>query len=68
MKASVWKKGDTIGIVSPAGPIKREELERGIKIVESLGLRVKLGKHVYDKYGYLAGTDADRRFERHVQR
>lgn len=60
MKASVWKKGDTIGIVSPAGPIKREELERGIKIVESLGLRVKLGKHVYEKYGYLAGTDADR--------
>nr|WP_249275091.1 LD-carboxypeptidase [Terribacillus saccharophilus] len=60
MKASVWKKGDTIGIVSPAGPIKREELERGIKIVESLGLRVKLGKHVYDKYGYLAGTDTDR--------
>ncbi|PAD22574.1 S66 peptidase family protein [Terribacillus saccharophilus] len=60
VKASVWKKGDTIGIVSPAGPIKREELERGIKIVESLGLRVKLGKHVYDKYGYLAGTDTDR--------
>lgn len=60
MKASVWKKGDTIGIVSPAGPIKREELERGIKIVESLGLRVKLGKHVFDKYGYLAGKDTDR--------
>jgi muramoyltetrapeptide carboxypeptidase len=60
VKASVWKKGDTIGIVSPAGPIKREELERGIKIVESLGLRVKLGKHVFDKYGYLAGTDTDR--------
>jgi muramoyltetrapeptide carboxypeptidase len=60
VKASVWKKGDTIGIVSPAGPIKREELERGIKIVESLGLRVKLGKHVFDKYGYLAGKDTDR--------
>jgi muramoyltetrapeptide carboxypeptidase len=60
MKASVWKKGDTIGIVSPAGPIKREELEQGIKIVESLGLHVKLGKHVFDKYGYLAGTDSDR--------
>nr|WP_245840367.1 LD-carboxypeptidase [Terribacillus saccharophilus] len=60
MKATVWKKGDTIGIVSPAGPIKREELERGIKIVESLGLRVKLGKHVFDKYGYLAGKDTDR--------
>lgn len=60
MKASVWKKGDTIGIVSPAGPIKREELEQGIKIVESLGLHVKLGKHVFDKYGYLAGSDSDR--------
>lgn len=60
MKPSAWKKGDTIGIVAPASPIESEELARGIKLVESLGLKVKLGKHVYDKYGYLAGIDADR--------
>ncbi|WP_179106501.1 S66 peptidase family protein [Terribacillus halophilus] len=60
MKPSAWKKGDTIGIVAPAGPIKQEELQRGIEIIQSLGLSVKLGKHVYDKYGYLAGSDADR--------
>ncbi|QXE01141.1 LD-carboxypeptidase [Terribacillus sp. DMT04] len=60
MKPSAWKKGDTIGIVAPAGPVKQEELLRGIEIVESLGLTIKLGKHVYDKYGYLAGSDADR--------
>jgi muramoyltetrapeptide carboxypeptidase len=60
MKPSAWEKGDTIGIVAPAGPVEQEELLRGIEIVESLGLTVKLGKHVYDKYGYLAGSDADR--------
>ncbi|MFP7169868.1 LD-carboxypeptidase [Terribacillus sp. FSL K6-0262] len=60
VKPPVWKKGDTIGIAAPAGPIKREELVRGIKIVESLGVHVKLGRHVHDKYGYLAGTDAER--------
>ncbi|SNZ04537.1 muramoyltetrapeptide carboxypeptidase [Terribacillus aidingensis] len=60
MKPSAWKKGNTIGIVAPAGPVKQEELLRGLEIVESLGVTVKLGKHVYDKYGYLAGSDADR--------
>ncbi len=30
------------------------------KVLDNLGLKVKLGEHFYDRYGYLAGKDADR--------
>lgn len=52
--------GDTIGLISPASPENPENIENGIKFLNQIGFKVKLGKHVYDKYGYLAGKDADR--------
>jgi muramoyltetrapeptide carboxypeptidase len=51
--------GDRVRIVAPARP-GDVRLVRGIEILESFGLVVELGEHVYDKYGYLAGTDANR--------
>ncbi|WOV87448.1 LD-carboxypeptidase [Sporosarcina oncorhynchi] len=55
------RQGDTIGIVSPASPSEEESLQRALPFLEQLGLKWKFGKHVYDKNGYLAGTDDDRR-------
>ncbi|REB07986.1 LD-carboxypeptidase [Sporosarcina sp. BI001-red] len=54
------KVGDTIGIVAPASPPNQESLTRSFAFLESLGLNWKLGKHVKDVNGYLAGTDDDR--------
>lgn len=54
------KKGDTIGIISPASPRERESLERALPFLEQLGIRWKFGKHVLNQYGYLAGTDDER--------
>jgi muramoyltetrapeptide carboxypeptidase len=53
------KAGDRVRIVAPAYP-GDARLVRGIEILESFGLVVEFGEHVYDTYGYLAGTDADR--------
>ncbi len=53
-------KGDVIGLVSPAGPVKERYLHRGIRTLEDMGLRVKPGKHVMDKRYYMAGVDEDR--------
>lgn len=55
-------KGATIGIVSPSSPQRDEtRLHRGVAYLESLGYRVKLGKHVLARHGgYLAGTDQER--------
>lgn len=52
--------GDTIGIVSPSSPEKPEAIKRGIDFLTKLGFKVKIGNHVYDKYGYLAGEDKAR--------
>lgn len=54
------RKGDTIGIISPASPMIRERLEKGIAYLKGKGFSVLLGKHVYDQRGYLAGTDEER--------
>lgn len=52
--------GDTIGIVSPSSPEKPEAIKKGIDFLINLGFKIKTGEHIYDKRGYLAGTDKDR--------
>ncbi|MFD1064483.1 S66 peptidase family protein [Oceanobacillus locisalsi] len=54
------KPGDTIGIIAPAGPVDKHKLEKSFAFFENMGLRIKLGAHIYDQYGYLAGKDTNR--------
>jgi muramoyltetrapeptide carboxypeptidase len=59
------KKGDRIGIISPAGPVDPSLLERGIEIITSFGYEIALGTHVYQRQAYLAGEDAARLADLH---
>src|SRR5262245_53581098 len=53
--------GMTIGIVAPSSPIRDSEREaKGLKSLEDAGYRLALGRHLYDRHGYLAGVDKDR--------
>lgn len=52
--------GDTIGVVAPAGIENSESIQKGIDKLISLGFKVKIGKHVYKKWGYFAGEDFER--------
>ena len=52
--------GDTIGIVAPSSPPNQADLEHSLAFLEQLGLKWKLGRHVYNVNGYLAGTDDER--------
>jgi len=54
------QKGDTIGIIAPSSPPNMENLQRSLAFIEQLGLNVKMGKHVENIHGYLAGTDDER--------
>jgi muramoyltetrapeptide carboxypeptidase len=55
------RQGDTVALISPAGAIyETEAVQIAVESLEALGLKVKLGKHLLDKVGYLAGTDANR--------
>jgi muramoyltetrapeptide carboxypeptidase len=55
------RPGDTVGIVAPANPwANRSELTRSLRALEAWGLNVRLGEHVNDRHGYMAGRDEDR--------
>lgn len=54
------KVGDTVGLINPASIIKASDIQQTVQVLSALGLKVKLGKHLLDRYGYLAGKDADR--------
>lgn len=60
LKPTRLSKGDTVGIIAPAGPIQAEKLTEAIPFLEGLGLHVQLGKHVYARNDFLAGTDEER--------
>ncbi len=52
--------GSHIRVVAPAGRVDRDRLNLGIETLRQRGFTVSLGHHVWDRAGYLAGSDADR--------
>ncbi len=54
------KYGDVVGVIAASGPASSDLLDHGIRFLEDLGFRVKTGCHLYEKNGYLAGTDDQR--------
>ena len=60
LKGKTLKPGSTIGIVAPASPEDSKTIDDKINSFLSLGFNVKLGNHIYDRYGYLAGSDYNR--------
>lgn len=61
VKAPRLRLGDTVGLVAPANATFLEvELDIARETLVALGLHVKTGAHVLDRYGYLAGRDRDR--------
>jgi muramoyltetrapeptide carboxypeptidase len=60
LKPPRLKVGDTVGLINPASPIDPKDIEQVKQTLAGLGLKVKLGAHIFDRYGYLAGTDANR--------
>jgi muramoyltetrapeptide carboxypeptidase len=54
------KKGDTVGIVSPARHIKRKQVEPTIKWLNKFGLNVELGPNMFNILDQMAGSDSDK--------
>jgi muramoyltetrapeptide carboxypeptidase len=57
------KPGDTIGLITPSGPINKQQLDDAVSQLKSLGFNTYYEKSVLDQYGYFAGKDADRAAE-----
>jgi len=60
VKPARLKPGDTIGIVAPAGPFDPEKFMKGRAVLESMGFRTVFDETIFQKHGFLAGTDAQR--------
>lgn len=56
------KVGDTIAIVAPAGILKgrKATIEKAKKLAQSWGLKVVIGKNVFNQNNHFAGTDSER--------
>lgn len=63
IKPKKLQKGDMVAIVSPSGFVPeglRLQFNEGIKFLESLGLKVKIGKNCLGQYYYASGTVEER--------
>lgn len=62
IKPPVLKKGDVVGIVAPSDAVERKWVREGVKILQSWGLKARLGKHLFASVGdFAAGTPEERR-------
>jgi muramoyltetrapeptide carboxypeptidase len=60
IKPPLFKKGCTIGVVTPAAPNPLESLNIFKQQLTLLGYKVKISDNFQDAYGYLAGVDKTR--------
>ena len=61
LKPRRLQPGDTVGVVAPAtATFQQVELDIVRESLEGLGLNVRMGEHVMNRYGSLGGADRDR--------
>ncbi|MEI6895253.1 MAG: LD-carboxypeptidase [Colwellia sp.] len=64
LKAKRLKSGDTIGLIAPSSNTwEDEEIHFAMDVLRSFGFKVKAGKYLFQRYGYLAGKDKDRAWD-----
>lgn len=54
------RPGSAIALVAPSSPFPIELYDRGRAILEQAGYKLFPGKNIFNKNGYLAGSDAER--------
>jgi muramoyltetrapeptide carboxypeptidase len=60
LKPKPLRRGDTISVIAPAGPIDRQRIDRALERITSRGFHIKTYADLYRGQGYLAGDDATR--------
>ena len=53
-------KGDTVALIAPSSSIEAKGFEFALQNLAALGLKVRAGKYVRSRNGFLAGTDKER--------
>ena len=60
LRPPTLKDGDVVGVVAPAGPVDRVQLKIGLEVIRSMGFKPLLGRHIYARSRFMAGSDKDR--------
>ncbi len=61
IKPNRISRSSTLGMVAPASPVyNKSDFDEMLITLKNQGYTLKLGKHVRDRRGFLAGTDEDR--------
>lgn len=60
LKPNRLQKGDLVAMITPGSYVPDSGLEKAVKNLEELGLRVAPSKNLRAKYGFVAGTDEQR--------
>lgn len=60
IKPAVIKQGDLVGLIAPSGVLDDAVTQRGVKNLESMGFKVKLGDNIRAVRGGYAGSVAQR--------
>ena len=55
------RRGDTIGITSPAGYITHQEIQPSVQQIQGWGLKIQIGATIGKKFFGFGGTDEERR-------
>lgn len=66
VKAKALKKGDTVALIAPAGPVDIGRLRMAREKTEEMGFRVMEGRNIRRVHGYLAGRDEERLADLHA--
>lgn len=65
VKPKALKKGDLIGLIAPSSSFDEERFEISRQNLREAGYKIKTGKSVLKRKGYLAGPDEDRLHDIH---
>ncbi len=65
IKPKRLRKGDSVSLIAPSGPLTEKRLEKAIENMKSLGLKPIVGKNIMAQRGYMAGTDEERLSDLH---
>jgi len=65
VRPAVLQKGDTVGIVAPAGPVNREKFDLGISRLRELGFNPVFSDSIFNREMYFAGGERRRIDELH---
>lgn len=64
-KPSYLRTGDKVRVIAPSSPFNAKLFLKGVGKLSSMGLQVTFRKDIFDKKGYLAGSDSRRLRELH---